>query len=141
MSGRDTIACTDAGRRCGKSGQEACGEPGDNRESDGYEENVRIDRSLVKAGNAAGIELDKEANQSVGKRDAECSASATEQQRFGEKLANDAGTIGSESVANTEFVYARSGAGEQQAGDVADGNEKDEPDHTQKRPEHLLDRP
>jgi hypothetical protein len=87
----------------------------------------------------AGPERDEGPNANGGDHESEKSAADTEDGAFGEALADEAPAICAESDTHGEFAFAGDRASEQQAGDIDAGDEKDEADGGEKKPECCAD--
>src|ERR1700743_1716721 len=87
----------------------------------------------------AGPERDERASCDGGDGEAEKAATDSEDQAFSEALADEAAPAGAEPDAHGESALARDGAGEEQAGDVDAGDEKDEANRREKQPERGAD--
>src|SRR3954447_6282811 len=109
-------------------GSEAESGTGEKREKERESENEIIDADRVELWNASRKKSDERAHAKIGKGNTDEAAKQAEHRGLAEKLTNDARAAGSQSGAYGDFAGARSGAGEQQIGDVGAGNQEHEAD-------------
>src|SRR6185437_16197245 len=72
----------------------------------------------------------------------QCTKQASEngkQHAFGEQLPDDAEALGAEGQADADLLLAGSGAGEEHAGQIDDGEQQDQPDQGKEREQRLLE--
>ena len=71
-----------------------------------------------------------------GKQHSGNAAQNRKQNTFGEQLTDEPGTAGAERQPNSDFALARSGACQQQVGDVHHGDEQHKTYSAQQHPKH-----
>ncbi len=92
---------------------------------------------MLRAVVSGGKEAEEQAVGPDGEDEAGGAAGEGEEKAFDEKLADDAAAAGAEREADGDFLFARGGAGDEEAGDVGAGDEEDAGGEEHQDPEGL----
>src|ERR1700758_5250851 len=92
--------------------------PGGDGDDDGERQHAPADGYVIEARQAFGNKLQQEFPGAEENRETGDAAQHEEQQAFGEELADEAHSCGSESLTNGDLAPSRTGTGKQQIGDV-----------------------
>ena len=119
----------DADRRQG--GGEAEEDAGGYRNQECKGEHGAVDADFLEARDVARVHAADDEEAGLGHQQAENAAEDSDQDAFGEELADEAGPAGAEGGADGDFFLASGGAGEQEVGDVGAGDEQHEADRAE----------
>ena len=107
-----------------ESGQQAAGDAGESRQSDGEGERRRIDPGILQQGHPEGLEAGQGAGCPHGERHADHGAGTRKEQALGQGLSHEVAAAGAKSDPDRELLAPHVQAGKQQVGEVHAGDGK-----------------